>query len=206
MPTSCTYVVHPPDTDTMMSKFILAAVLLVSVLLSADASNPIRGLFSKGARKLQQASATAFGNIDANYAFSTNNVLWSSQTVITRDGVTRKISPMVKGKSKSKSGRKLMQPAGTIDVNYGWSTNNLLYTWQYKLDGTGSTQKVSPMVKGKSKSKSGRKLMQPAGTIDVNYGWSTNNLLYTWQYKLDGTGSTQKVSPMVKSKSKSKSG
>jgi hypothetical protein len=48
---------------------------------------------------------------------------------------------MVKGKPKAKGGRKLQQgPAGSIDINYGWSTNNLLYTWQYKLDSTGSTQ------------------------------------------------------------------
>jgi hypothetical protein len=51
---------------------------------------------------------------------------------------------MVKSKSKSKSnsGRKLQQggPAGSVDINYGWSTNNLLYTWQYKLDSTGSTE------------------------------------------------------------------
>ncbi|KAF6266389.1 transcription factor Tfb4-domain-containing protein [Scenedesmus sp. NREL 46B-D3] len=173
----------------MVSKIILASVLLASVMLSAHATNPIRGMFAKGARKLMSAP----GTIDANYGGSTNDVLWTSQTVIDENGVKRTITPL------AKSGRKLQQPAGTIDINYGWSTNDLLYTWQYKLDRTGSTQQtVTPMAKSGRKlqtvtpmAKSGRKLQQPAGTIDINYGWSTNDLLYTWQYKLDRTGSTE---------------
>jgi hypothetical protein len=97
-------------------------------------------MFAKGARKLMQGGPP--GSIDASYGWGSNNLLWSSQTVIDSTGQNRKISPMVKGKSKSKSGRKLQQggPAGSVDVNYGWSTNNLLYTWQYKLDSTGSTE------------------------------------------------------------------
>jgi hypothetical protein len=91
-----------------------------------------RGMFAKGARKLMQGPP---GSIDASYGWGSNNLLWSSKTVINRKGQTRTISPMAKG------GRKLQQgPAGSIDINRGWSTNNLLYTWQYKLDRTGSTE------------------------------------------------------------------
>jgi hypothetical protein len=95
-------------------------------------------MFAKGARKLMQGPP---GSIDANYGWGSNNLLWSSQTVINRNGQNRFVTPMVKSKGKASGGRKLQQgPAGSVDINYGWSTNNLLYTWQYKLDRTGSTE------------------------------------------------------------------